>query len=266
MANTKALWASIIVGFGAAAGLALRMRQIPTHSPLVIPEPPPATENARPQAREPYAPPTLTFDQGDERIRQSAREISPLQKLGDWLKIQDLIRRAAAAVNNIAEGASPRNSLDFLAPKKPFSIRRQGQGLYVNPRSYARYDAAAEAFSSLNAEAAVRILGELHPLFQGACRELGCRDADFKQTLVRAIQELLKTPIIEGPIPVQAMEKGICYSILPRPDGSFERLSEAQKHLLRMGPMNAAKVQAKLRELARALGVPEEQIPKPGSV
>ena len=39
-------------------------------------------------------------------------------------------------------------------------------------------------------------------------------------------------------------------------DPAVERLSPAQKHLVRMGPDNAALVQAKLRELADALGVP----------
>jgi len=40
-------------------------------------------------------------------------------------------------------------------------------------------------------------------------------------------------------------------------------LNEVQKHMLRMGPQNTRKVQQKLREMALALGVPENTLPNP---
>ena len=45
-------------------------------------------------------------------------------------------------------------------------------------------------------------------------------------------------------------------------DENLEDLDDAQKDLLRMGPQNIRKVQNKLREMALALGVPENQLPK----
>ena len=41
---------------------------------------------------------------------------------------------------------------------------------------------------------------------------------------------------------------------------SLEALGGAQKHLLRMGPVNARRVQASLRRMALALGVPAERL------
>jgi DUF3014 family protein len=45
-------------------------------------------------------------------------------------------------------------------------------------------------------------------------------------------------------------------------DDSLERLSPAQKQLLRMGPKNQATIQAKLREFTLALGVSDSSLPK----
>lgn len=40
-------------------------------------------------------------------------------------------------------------------------------------------------------------------------------------------------------------------------------MSQAQKHLFRMGPENVQVIQAKLRALALACGIPEYRLPKP---
>jgi hypothetical protein len=47
-------------------------------------------------------------------------------------------------------------------------------------------------------------------------------------------------------------------------DPDLENLTAAQKHLLRMGPENIRVIQAKLREIAQALGF-EIQEPAPGN-
>jgi hypothetical protein len=72
--------------------------------------------------------------------------------------------------------------------------------------------------------------------------------------------ELLRTPVVKGDILLEEEEGVVTYQMA---DYSLENLSEAQKHLLRMGPENIRKIQGKLREMARALGVPENQLPKP---
>ena len=46
-------------------------------------------------------------------------------------------------------------------------------------------------------------------------------------------------------------------------DDNLEDLDDAQKDLLRMGPQNIRKIQNKLREMALALEIPENQLPKP---
>ena len=201
--------------------------------------------------------------QSDDGIRQKAKALSSNPMLADWLKINNIIRQITAAVDGIADGHSPRANLKFLAPKKEFSVKKKGEKLYLNPQSYTRYNLLADAFQSLNAEGTVRVFKEFKPLFQDAYRELGYRDRDFQDTLIRAIKELLRAPVVESDILLEEDgEKVISYSAVSMADERLEDLTDAQKHLLRMGPKNTAKIQGKLREIAQALGAPENQLPK----
>ncbi|GAH52328.1 unnamed protein product, partial [marine sediment metagenome] len=79
----------------------------------------------------------------------------------------------------------------------------------------------------------------------------------FDKTLTVAIVELLKAPVVEGDILLEA--KVVSYKMA---DPELENLSEAQKHLIRMGPENVRKIQAKLREIGLALGIPENKLPQ----
>jgi hypothetical protein len=230
--------------------------------PLPPPQPPP--QKAVPEEEKKIPPVTLPkLGQSDEGIREKAKGLSSNPRLANWLKINNIIRRITAAVDNVADGRSPRASLKFLGPKKGFSVQKKGGKFYINPKSYTRYNLAADVFQSLNAEGIVRVFREFKPLFQDAYRELGYKDRDFQNTLVRAIQELLRVPVVEGDVLLEEKEEKVVFILAATmADEKLEDLSDAQKHLLRMGPKNTAKIQGKLREIAQALGVPENQLPK----
>jgi hypothetical protein len=108
----------------------------------------------------------------------------------------------------------------------------------------------------LDASKAVGLFKEFNPLFQEAYRELGYPQGDFQAALIQAMKELLAVPVVEGGI--QVKEAVVSYWVV---DDTLEDLSEAQKHLLRMGPQNTRKIQKKLREMILLLGVPENKIP-----
>ena len=127
----------------------------------------------------------------------------------------------------------------------------------MDPRSYSRYDGAANVVQSLSAPAVAALFEELKPLLQDVCQESGCRGAGLRQSLIQAIDELLRTPVVQGDIRLRKKIKSY-----PMADSKLEKLSAVQKHLIRMGPANTAKIQGKLREIALALGVPQEQLPK----
>jgi hypothetical protein len=174
-----------------------------------------------------------------------------------WLAPDDLVRRFVAAVDDVARGKSPRPHLGHLAPKRGFRATSEtgdgaGDELRIDPRSYDRYDPFVEVLLSLDTADSVRLYRRLEPLFQEAYRDLGYPEGDFDRTLDRAFDEILATPIPEGPV---ELERGVDDYRFADPD--LENLDPAQKHFLRLGPDNMRQLQAKLRLLRSALGLPE---------
>lgn len=197
------------------------------------------------------APPESSLPESDGRVRDLMGRLSNEPEFAKWLQEKDLVRRFTAAVNNIAEGASPRMVLGFLAPAGAFEVASARGKTTIAPRSYARYDTVARVFGSLDAQAAGSAYRELRPLLDQAHRELAPPGQPFDRTFSQAIQHLLVVPVPEGAVEVQP--QGALYAYA---SPELEGLSSAQKHLLRMGPQNMRTIQTKLRELQSALGLP----------
>ena len=235
----------------------------PAKEPLPVAEPPksetpaPAPKPSPEPAKEPLPAVRPSLADSDDWVRKKSGELSAEPGWAQWLANKNLIRRLTAAVVNISEGKSPRKHLGFLGPQKPFSAVKKEGRLYLDPQTYDRYNLIAEIFSRLDAAKTVGLFKELYPLFQDAYRELGYPQGEFQAVLVHAIKELLLTPVVEGDIHLK--EAVLSYWMA---DDTLEDLSEAQKHLLRMGPQNTRKVQKKLREVALLLGTSETQLPK----
>lgn len=199
-----------------------------------------------------------SLDRSDAAVRALAAEVSRDAVLARWLQSPDLLRRCAAAVDNIANGQSPRAQFDFFAPSGPFKTVVRSGKTYLDPSSFDRYNAAADVFDTLSPQGVARAYAVCRNLLQQAYRELGYPTGDFHQALLRAIVEILRTPVVEDPIPV---EKNITTYIIKDP--GLEDLDAVQKHLLRMGPENLQLIQVKLREIALAVGFSDAQLPLP---
>jgi hypothetical protein len=226
----------------------------------LLAEPKSAGEEAAAKEAPAVSPLTVGLDESDDAVRGLAADLSSHPLFGQWIKSKELLRKFAAAVDNIANGQSPRPQFDFFTLPGEFKTVARGGRIILDPASYDRYNGFTDVFDSLSTSGCARAYAGVKPLLQQAYRELGYPNEDFHQTLLRAIQEILKTPVVEDPI---ALEKGITTYFMSDP--KLESLSPAQKHLLRMGPENLQLIQAKLREIALALGFGEEQLPRPRS-
>jgi hypothetical protein len=184
----------------------------------------------------------------DEVVRAMVGELSSHPALASWLLSDRLVRRFAEAVEMVAAGMSPVDQLEFLRPDTPFVVHRRQGRLVIAPSSFRRYDLAAEVFVSIDSEGAVALLRRLEPHLGELHAELAWYDGDFEDRLVEAMDHLLEVEVPEGPMVVRAGVLTYAYA-----DHRLEDLSDAQRHLLRMGPTNATRVQAKLRQLRAEL-------------
>jgi hypothetical protein len=219
------------------------------NTPTPVPEPTPTLEERLSSRLS-----GTTLATSDAVVRELAAEISSHPKLAAWLVNEDLIRRFVASVDNIASGISPRAHLDFLRPREGFEVEEEADGtLIIEPDSYDRYDLVAQVFASLDTNGTVALYHELEPLIDEAYAEIGPAGADFNDRLDAAFDQLLSVPVLEGPAEVKQLIVTYAWA-----DDQLEALSDAQRHLLRMGPENVTMIQAKLGELRAALAAPAE--------
>lgn len=200
--------------------------------------------------KEPSQPPMpdIRLDTSDEPVRELLADCSTHPDFAQWLKNKNIIRRSVAIVDNISNGASPVPHLQFLLPSEPFKVIKKNGKITPDPTGYIRYQPITMVLVSLDSEKLVRVYRQLMPVIEEAYRELGFPGTKFQETLEGAIDVLLETPIPEGKILLE--EKVTTYTFA---DPNLEALSDVQKHLLRMGPENARKIKAKLREIKEAL-------------
>lgn len=195
------------------------------------------------------------LDESDAFVRDLVRALSSHPRVAAWLTTDGLIRNFAVVVENIARGQTPSGHLRVLKPKEPFEVIDAGGALVGHPRNYDRYNDLAAAVASIDADGAAKLYSTLKPRIEEAHRELGYQGS-FDQVLETAIVRLLEVPVVEGEIAL--VPSGAVYDYN---DPRIERLTQAQKQLVRMGPRNVRTVHRKLRQIALALGIPPDRLP-----
>jgi hypothetical protein len=196
------------------------------------------------------------LDQTDPLVRNLVKQLSSHPSVAAWLTSDRLIRNFVAVVANVAEGPTPVVHLRVLRPAAGFKVSERGARTVIDPRSYERYDVFAAAAASIDSAGAARLYATLKPRLEEAHRDLGS-NLSLDRTLEQAIVALLKTPVVADPIVVRP-EGGTGYAFT---DPALEALTPAQKQFLRTGSANVQKIQASLRSIALALGIPAERLP-----
>ncbi|WP_426752996.1 DUF3014 domain-containing protein [Myxococcus sp. Y35] len=237
--------AAVVLVFG-GLGTWLVLRQsssdLPPPSQVVIPKP--SHPGLAPRA-EPRMPSSAEMD---ALMRARLAGASGLPELAAWLREQDLLRRFVTVVGNIASGDSPREVVSFLAPSGAFEARYKAGKHVIEKKSYARYDVIGKVVGSLDLGVLVSTYREVRHLAERLHKENARPGSTFDATLHLAFEQVLAVPVIDGD--VEVVPRGAVYVYA---DPNLESLTAAQKHLLRMGPENLRRIQAKVREASQHL-------------
>lgn len=242
----RTLWIVLAAAAIAAAGAAVvwYVRRLPAQ-PAAAPAPTPSAE--APRAEAPAGPAPVA---SAAQVRSLLEAVSPDSRFRRWLAEGDLVRRWVVVTDNIAEGVSPRGQLGFLAPARPFSVKRRAGMDVIALDSYQRYDDFADIVASVDAQALARAYRALHPVLEAAYRALGYPEASLDRVTARALHRIEAAPVREGAVAVVGSDGVYAFA-----DARLENLGAVEKHLLRMGPRNTRLLQAKAREILLALGL-----------
>lgn len=192
----------------------------------------------------------------DPALRDLMAPLSRTSIMTKWLDGTNLAREFVTVADAVGRGRLPFSRLSRLRPSQPFVVQQENGRTAIDTRSYERYDSAADAIVALDPLACSRVYATLKPRLEQAYAELGQPDRTLDQAVEQTIISLLQTPIPSTPVAL--VPKGGLYAYA---DPTLEALAPAQKLLLRTGPANARRIQAQVRELAGALGVPEDRLP-----
>jgi hypothetical protein len=223
--------------------------------------PPPA--DAKPEPRSAEAPsgegpsaeprmPLPSLEQSDALMRENVSALVGRKAFEAMVYPSQLIRRIVATVDNLPRETAPRRVMPLEPVPGAFGAAAAGDELTLAAANSQRYAAYVRVFETLDSRALARRYADSYPLFQRAYAELGFPNARFHDRLLEAIDDLLEAPEVAGA--VKLTRPKVLYQFA---DAELESLSAGQKVMIRMGPENAAKVKAKLREVRRELGAPQ---------
>ena len=191
---------------------------------------------------------TPDLNESDDDLLTQLQLLSSLEGIVAWSDAADLARRFVVLIYNLAEGEVADNSLPLNSPKESFSVLGSGTQLRVDPKSYQRYDVYADAFAALDSERAITIYRFFWPTLEAAFAELGEPKKSLHNESIKAIDHLLAAP--DHPGDIKLVQPSVYYRYA---DPKLERLTPAQKQMLRLGPRNRALIKAKLTELKSLL-------------
>lgn len=264
--RTAYLWVAFFLVLAAAGGggayYFLQQRQF--LGPVGTEEVKGAAEPAAPAAAKAEAPPPdapaaavpapgpavslPTLENSDPMMRDAVSGLVGRPAFEAMVYPKELVRRIVATVDNLPRETAPRRVVPLEPVPGALGVSGAGEEVALSSANAARYAPYVRVFETLDVRALAQRYAQSYPLFQRAYAELGFPGRRFHDRLLEAIDDLLEAPQISGP--VKLVRPKVFYKFA---DPELESLSAGQKVMIRMGPENAAKVKAKLRELRREL-------------
>ena len=220
----------------------------PPHPPVQAPQAAtePAVRNPIPESTDTKPLPPL--NESDPDVRGTLVGVFGARSISQFLVPDNVVRHIVVTVDNL-----PRKKVAIeLRPVKPTPgatvTAAQGDITTLGSANYARYAPLIKVVQNTDTQTLANVYFKLYPLFQQSYEDLGYPGQYFNDRLVEVIDDMLKTPDVQGPI--QLTQPKVFYEYA---DAKLEALSAGQKLLLRMGPANEAIMKAKLRELRKAI-------------
>lgn len=251
-------WVAIAAGAAAlAAGVYFFWPQAPAPTPTAAVEPPPAppapeaAAPAPPAIEHPVEPirpqeqaPPLALADSDGPLASALGHLLGDERLRKWFFMDAMVRRFVATVDNVPRQTVAMKVRSLRPVPGPFEVARDGDAMVIDAKNAARYAPYVQALERVDAKQLAGVYLRFYPLFQQAYEELGYPQGYFNDRLVFAIDHLIATPEVAGPL--RLAQPRVLYEY---EDPQLEALSAGQKAMLRMGPDNAKRVKVRLRAL-----------------
>lgn len=167
----------------------------------------------------------------------------------------EFIRKLVLTIDNLSRGEISNKYPAARIRVEPFDQSVTALKPHQDPPRYTmgqdifkRYDRAVNIFSAVDKAALASLYQWIQPLLQQSYDELGNAKMSFDTVAIKAIDQLLSAPNIEGDIELKRPSVMFQYA-----DPALEKSSASDKLMFRLGPDNRSKFKAALRELKAEL-------------
>lgn len=197
-------------------------------------------------------PTSVKLEESDDAFRKELEDVS--ENLVDWFQVNGVIKKYIVIINDLSQNQVLYKHRTFLKMPQKFVVKENSQGLYIGNESYARYDRLANAIALLDVQKGLVLYLTFRPLFKQVYEEFGYpAEYQLDDIFMKAAASVIEAPVIEGKISLRRHSVGYKFA-----EEKLEALSHVEKQMLRMGPENTRKIQAKLRQLVEAISVLNE--------
>jgi len=213
----------------------------------------PEAEPAVPEAPEPEVPvevelPAISLGESDGVLAEAMASINAGQLGDQFIMRPNGLERGVAIVDNLRQGAVPYKLLPVGRPSKAFPFTDNGLAVTMDPAGFERYNGLADTVAGIDVPATLALYDLLSVAIEEAWDALGYTDMGFEDAVLSTLGAIMLTPATNVEARLIKDESNWIYE-----DEALESLSALQKQIMRMGPENADKIQAKARELRGAL-------------
>ena len=229
--------------------------------PTPLPEPQPAKPVYEEPVPAPAPEPLPDLNQSDASVMAALKGLN-VNGLVEMVIPDQVLRKFVRAVDAVDDGrivteyrpiASPQgsfvtDSFNVKVAGGELGESQQVEQFRISPKNYLRYTLFVQVLSALDSDAAVATYKRYYPLLDKAYQELGMNKGNFHSVLVRAIDKALSAPEASGDMSLIRPKIYFEFS-----DPALEKMPEVYKLMLRMGPENAAKVKASLKDIRQRL-------------
>ncbi len=187
-------------------------------------------------------PPLPLLDESDNAIAASIRQLTDIAGL---FSFKSFVRHFVVTIDNMTNQKLPQRYVFTQKVPATFTVIKQDvDTALLDEKNFKRYESFVSMAEHIDIRKLVVQYIRFYPLFQEAYEELGYPGRYFNDRFIQVIDHLLKSPEVKGPI---KLVRPKVFWLFANPE--LESLSAGQKILVRIGPENARRVKAKLKEL-----------------
>jgi hypothetical protein len=190
----------------------------------------------------------LPLDVSDVAIKAAVVQAIRSPQISRLLVDDGLLQKFVINVNNLANEEITLKDNVLVPPTQSFSVYNQADRVWIDRSSFQRYNPYVDAIESVSVDDLLEVYETYKPTLIEKFAEIARPGDELDETLMRAIDELLDTPLV--PVPIEVYSESVMYKFA---DPKIEALSEPQKQMIRMGPDNMRRLKDVLRDLKAEL-------------